>query len=586
MISGRKQARSSYRAPDPGRYRQWYEDFKRIQLSPEGETIVDTVRETNHNVMIQAGAGTGKTTLLLKLLSHIEGSVFIGAFNKSIQTEIEGKVACMGLDNVDVTVKTIHAAGLNAYKPNYRDPKPLVEMNKVRIMLDELGQKDVRYAKYSAFLAKLVGFAKREGVGPLVTDVYSTWVDLVEHYSVDDELPTDSPSFYPAEDKESPRLDVDAAGMEELIDLAKIVYQRSIKECTEELDFDDMLLAPIVYNSKFRKYDYVFLDEVQDCSAIRQEISVRMMAKGGRMVAVGDRFQNIYGFSGCRHNEMDVLRDRMKMVELPLMTTYRCPKTVVGMAAAYVPNYKAAPNAPDGLPTRAVWLEPSVCVSCNGVVGEKPCPACQGKKQPDFWDEARGLGPDDVILCRNNKPLVELAYRLLRKGVACQIEGRDFASSLIKLCNRWAVKELNALESKLMKYKDKEMKRWRDKGNEERAAGVEDKVDTILCLIDATREAGKTRVADLVDKINQMFGEVKDGEKPRVLTLSTIHKAKGKEWDMVYLLGRGRYMPSPWAKKEWEVHCEEVCLPYVMLTRSKKGLVEIVVPTASNRRKN
>ena len=73
-----------------------------------------------------------------------------------------------------------------------------------------------------------------------------------------------------------------------------------------------------------------------------------------------------------------------------------------------------------------------------------------------------------------------------------------------------------------------------------------------------------------------MFGDTKDGEKARVLTLSTIHKSKGREWDRVFILGRTRYLPSPWARKEWQ-QLQEKNLEYVALTRAKDTLVDIVL---------
>ena len=43
------------------------------------------------------------------------------------------------------------------------------------------------------------------------------------------------------------------------------------------------------------------------------------------------------------------------------------------------------------------------------------------------------------------------------------------------------------------------------------------------------------------------------------------------------MIGRNRYMPSPYAKKEWELQQEEN-LAYVAVTRAKGELVEVEVP--------
>jgi len=61
------------------------------------------------------------------------------------------------------------------------------------------------------------------------------------------------------------------------------------------------------------------------------------------------------------------------------------------------------------------------------------------------------------------------------------------------------------------------------------------------------------------------------------LRLCTVHRSKGREWDRVFLVGRNQYMPSKYAKKEWEFKQEEN-LMYVAVTRAKKELVEVEVP--------
>jgi superfamily I DNA/RNA helicase len=73
----------------------------------------------------------------------------------------------------------------------------------------------------------------------------------------------------------------------------------------------------------------------------------------------------------------------------------------------------------------------------------------------------------------------------------------------------------------------------------------------------------------------------RDGSESRIptLTLCTIHRSKGREWQRVYLIGRNRYMPSSYARLDWELE-QERNLMYVAVTRSKGELVEVRVPEA------
>ena len=59
-----------------------------------------------------------------------------------------------------------------------------------------------------------------------------------------------------------------------------------------------------------------------------------------------------------------------------------------------------------------------------------------------------------------------------------------------------------------------------------------------------------------------------------LLTLCSVHKSKGLEWERVFLLGRQDFMPSKWAKKDW-MQVQENNLIYVGITRAKKDLVEV-----------
>ena len=44
---------------------------------------------------------------------------------------------------------------------------------------------------------------------------------------------------------------------------------------------------------------------------------------------------------------------------------------------------------------------------------------------------------DDAILCRNTKPLVKIAFNLIKRGIPCHVEGRDIGAGLIKLVDRF-----------------------------------------------------------------------------------------------------------------------------------------------------
>jgi superfamily I DNA/RNA helicase len=103
-------------------------------------------------------------------------------------------------------------------------------------------------------------------------------------------------------------------------------------------------------------------------------------------------------------------------------------------------------------------------------------------------------------------------------------------------------------------------------------AAAEDKVQSLLALADVCTTEGRTQVADLVALIGTMFGDTPTGEQPKVLTLSTVHKSKGREWPRVFILRAKEFMPSRWARKDWQ-KLQEQNLIYVAITRAQRELV-------------
>lgn len=82
------------------------------------QDIFDTWKNTDKNILINAVAGSGKTTTLLQLLELCEHKTLFLAFNKSIQEEIQAKI-----DNRELRqgkAMTLHSLGLLAVRQSYK----------------------------------------------------------------------------------------------------------------------------------------------------------------------------------------------------------------------------------------------------------------------------------------------------------------------------------------------------------------------------------------------------------------------------------------------------------------------------------
>lgn len=461
--------------------------------------IFRDVAEGEGHTVVRARAGTGKTTTIMEALRHVPAgkSTLVCAFNKAIEKELAARVQKAGLA---VDVKTLHGYGFGAC---LRAFKSRLDQDKAkRIAYDVVGGDDDLGA-YRNEVCKAVSIAK----GMLLDDVDS----------IDDMLDT---------------YDIEAG--DDRARFCADVY-RVMDACYREtrvVDFDDMIWIPAVHNLAVKQYDRVFVDETQDLNAAQITLAEMACKKNGRICAVGDDRQAIYGFRGADSRAIPNIIERLSAKVLPLSVTYRCARKIVEMAQTIVPDYEAAPNAQDG--------------SIESATSETMI--AQAK-------------PGDFILSRKNAPLVKHCLALLVKGTPAAIQGRDIGKGLVRLIDKSKAKTIPALVAWIGKWSENEIRRLTTKKAD---ADTQRITDTAAC-IEALTE-GETSVASVKARVEALFSDT--DEKSRV-TLSTTHKAKGLERDRAWIL-RDTYRPS--------ASEEEANLFYVAVTRAKDTLFMVVDP--------
>lgn len=464
--------------------------------------------------ILKAVAGSGKTTSIVAGLRYIPG-----------------------LMARDIRASTFHSVGLAAVmkKLGLRTDNIKIDGNKVR-QLAKLMLTDDERDLYEAFACKLVGLAKGEGIGCLTPSTEDAWFRLIEHHDLS--------------------LDVDGASEADGIHIARRLLQASStlalpKEkrilalpdgCPEApvIDFDDMLYLPLLWKCRLWQDDYVFVDEAQDTNPVRRAIAKLKLKPGGRLIAVGDPKQAIYGFTGASADAMDLIAKEFSCIELPLTVSYRCPKAVAEKVRALVPYFETPPMAKEG-----------------------SVKACTLK------DALPLLTHQDAILCRQTAPLVCLALGLLARGTPCHVLGREIGQGLVALVEKLGrSRGVDGLILKLEAYRLREVAKHTAKGEEMKAAGVEDRVACVLAILDALPERERT-VPGFKRRVDGMFADEGFGG----LTLATIHKVKGKEFPRVAILAP-ELMPSKWARQQWQIE-QELHLQYVAWTRPQEMIIEL-----------
>jgi hypothetical protein len=366
------------------------------------------------------------------------------------------------------------------------------------------------------------------------------WLDLVEHFDLRDDFANS--------DGDLP-LDIDQL-ISESINWAVRLIRRGVEMCATIWDFSDMIYVPLFLNLRIEPFNWVLVDECQDINPTRRALIKKMLAPGGRALFVGDPHQACYGFTGADSESFENIRKEFGCTDLGLTWSFRCAKSIVRYVQQFVSHIQSHPDAPEGE------------VIQTDEVG--------------MW----GLNPgvDDAILCRNNAPLCQLFFELLKRGIPSHVEGKDFSGKLLKTASRWpALKSLVALGGKLEEYKERQIQKGLQSGREDKAEEISDIVDAIQAVIAGLPVGSK--VEDLKRVITEMFEDTKEGKKPKNLTLTSIHKAKGREWNRVIWYGKNRYNPSSYARQQWQM-TQENNLMYIAGTRAKTTLVivDVVIP--------
>ena len=534
--------------------------------SPAQQAFYDWVNDERGHAILNAVAGSGKTTTILNGIAMMRGKVWFGVYNKKMAEEIKEKI--LERDDLNdrvetwddnakkfikksepVSSSTFHSLGLSLVASLTFPNRPETDDKKVARIVDAIvAEKEATAQQERPELRELVptvlrlvsmaknrGFVPGEQVKPGLTDWndVDAWFDMTVHFDIGDVLEDDQISM--------------------AINFARTVLKRSTADLTT-IDMDDMIYLPLarrVNLKPWHKFDWVLIDEAQDTNPSRRALAAMIMNHGARLVAVGDPHQAIYGFTGADNDSLEQIRDQWNAKQMPLTVSYRCPQAVVAHAQQWVSHIEAHDNAPMGSVITEIYADAvdQLIATPKAAYGET------------------------AVLCRMNKYLVGLCFRLIREGVPAKIEGRNIGEGLIKLATRWkTAKTVNGLESKLREYEEREVGKAMAKDQEQKADKIVDEVATVLVVIERVRAQGGSRVTEVVEAIEEIFDD--NVADKGMLTLCSAHKSKGMEWDTVYLLGRDQLMPSPFAKQEWQLD-QENNLIYVAVTRAKERLIEV-----------
>lgn len=486
------------------------------------QTVYDTWNNTDSNLLIQSVAGSGKTTTLIGILERCEYKTLFLAFNKSIQEEIQSKIEENGY--VHAKAMTIHSLGLLSIRNHYGSGNVIINNNKSWQLMKDLER----------FNKKLFGsliWEERAKISMTIMEMN----DLSRVFLTNDmkELFT----FM----KQMDKFYFEHVNLEQLwnefVTLREQTYTGKI-----EIDFNDMIYLVVKEKIMIAVQPYyLMIDEIQDLSFAQHEFINLLVNQGDiqKWVKIGDRRQSIYGFSGAYGNSFDLIKEQPNVIELPLDVCYRCPQLIVDEANKIY-------NVMEGFKQESGIVEDITNVSL--------------------------IQDGSMVICRNSTPLIDLYFQLLSLDRKVFIKGDDILSSITKFLKPYSYKtvdetrrkivlEMSRLEKIEKKNDDERFKLYRLKQN----------YSNFILLITHLLVADN-KIEVLLQSLKQLFAEPEDES---VITLCTIHKSKGLEADVVYILNEF-LIPSKFAKSSMQLE-QEMNLKYVARTRAKKELYYLII---------
>lgn len=474
--------------------------------------IRDVYTSTDSHMIIEAKAGSGKSTTLEWLISTTYTApvkrILLTAFNRSIAKELQGRlVTGDGIPIPGASASTLNSHGFSLVRAKRAYGRVALERNKISLLAQQLfpfKEEDQHLLKgfkgealkdrvkrnrtMVRLLRKTVDMI-RANLTPL--DKHK---EIVEKYKIglgqldNDE---DEQIFYDSLPKLL-QMSIEAAVADDspkIIDFLDQIYlavvERYQRESGEKLlpDAATALLKKINY--KDAEVDVLFVDETQDLNRVQQQMALYTVGKKGRLVAVGDRFQSIYAFSGADSESMTRLESLLSgtprgcRVE-NLSVTFRCPTAVVEEAQRILETQMVLPDgsmvqlldpsrhstieAMDGAPEGEVREVPEACIFDS----TSPYRLTLEKDAKPRIVRGKSHVPT-MILCRRNAPLIGAALRLIVNKIPAKIVGRDISRSLLSYIddvnpgkkrakNRDIPVLLRAINERLIKIYEKETK--------------------------------------------------------------------------------------------------------------------------------
>lgn len=340
------------------------------------------------------------------------------------------------------------------------------------------------------------------------------------------------------------------------------------------VDFDDMILRttdllrdrPDFLAEVWARYAWFSIDEFQDTNPAQFELLRLWLGERPDVCVVGDARQTIYTFTGATARYLAGFEQWFPgAASFDLTTNYRSAPQILELANRLVGGGRLTATAPAG---------PVPVVTAYDDEDDERAAIVATVRD---WAQAGVAYGEMAVLVRLNADLAPLEAALTRAGVPYVVRGTRFFQ------RREVQAALRALAQRQPEGAD--LAAWfggvlaadlgYDPAEEPGTPEARERHAALQTLLDLVRDlatAGCDR--DAVTAELRRRAEAEREAEGCGVTLSTVHRAKGLEWDAVILPGLEEgHLPVQQALKSPELLAEERRLLYVGITRARRHLV-------------
>ncbi len=301
------------------------ENSEKILEGLDAEQRAAVIDEGGVSLVI-AGPGSGKTRTITHKIAYLvskgvkPGQILLVTFTRAASREMIHRAQQVAQNPLDgMMAGTFHHV-CNYLLRKYHKP---LKLDPNFSILDEEDIKTLVKHARNAFVERNEKFPSESVIAKLISLSANTGRTLKQ--IVED----DFPYLYPFEDR---------------IRAIRERYE-DLKISQSSLDYDDLLIyaddllgIEEVREKEASKYLWVLVDEFQDTNRIQYEIVKKLSSVHNNLMVVGDDAQSIYSFRGARYENIVDMSEEKGVKVYKIQTNYRSTPEIVTLVNSVIPN--------------------------------------------------------------------------------------------------------------------------------------------------------------------------------------------------------------------------------------------------------